>query len=162
MGKPDHVEHRTWRNLSGCDEMRLPGTALNTVADRAVLNTCIAFDAAGSLLHDRLKACTAFAECLEIMLPPLVAEFQHCAFNLGTDCKTFWICCRGFKGTCLNRSINEVCTLLGADLDKGCLPGLIADDTPITAGKICLAGNLHLAPAAVAPPAISLFFELID
>ncbi len=94
-------------------------------------------------------------------LAPLVAELVHCTFDLSADLDTLGVC--RFRGKFLgfDCSVEKFCTLLAADLDKGSLPGLVADDTPVPAGEVCLAGDLHLAPAAVAPAAVAGLFELI-
>ena len=116
--------------------------------DRAVLNTGIALDAPGGLFVDGLP--DVCPKSSEILLPPLVAELEHCTFDLSADLKTLGVCRFGQRGHRFYCTVNEVCTLVAADLDKGCLTGLVADDTPVTAGKVCLAGDFVLAPAAVA------------
>ena len=95
------------------------------------------------------------------MLSPLVTELEHCAFDLCPDLKTLGVCRFGRKDAILDSPIEEVCTLLAADFHKGCLAGAGPDNSPVTAGKVGLAGDFHLAAAAVAAPPIPCLFKLI-
>ena len=130
--------------------------------DRAVLNTGVALDAPGSLLHDLLQTVLAFAKCVKVVLAPLVAKLDHCTLDFAPDLKTLGVRCFGCKDTGFHRTAYEVCTLLAADFDEGCLTGLVADDTPVPAGKVCLAGDFILAAAAVGPASVACFFEFVD
>ena len=96
------------------------------------------------------------------MLAPLVAELQHCAFDFAPDLKTLGVRCFSCKDTGFHGTVYEVCTLLAADFNKGCLTGLVADNTPVPAGEVCLAGDLHLTAAAVGPAAVAGFFEFVN
>ena len=96
------------------------------------------------------------------MLAPLVAELEHRTLDFSADLKTLGVGCFGCEDSFLDCTVNEGCTLLGADLDKGCLSGTGSDDTPVPAGKVCLAGDLHLAAAAVRPAAVAGLFEFVD
>ena len=108
------------------------------------------------------KPVLALAKCFKVVLAPLVAKLDHCALDFAPDLKTLGVCCLGREDTGFDRTGQEVCTFLAADFNKGRLTGLVADDTPVTAGEVCLAGDLHLAAAAVGPAPVTGLFELVD
>jgi len=80
----------------------------------------------------------------EIFLSPLVAKLEHCPFDFAPDLKTLGVRRLCYKDTFCYCSAYKACTFVTTDFDKGCLAGLVADDTPVTAGEVCLAGILYL------------------
>jgi hypothetical protein len=98
---------------------------------------------------------------LEVLLAPLVAEFEHCVLDFAADSMPFSGAGSVWSAPAETAWFIIVCALLAADLDEGSLAGLVTDDAPVAAGKICLPGDLHLAATTVAASAIALFFELV-
>jgi len=96
------------------------------------------------------------------MCAPLVSELEHRILDLPADLNTLGICCLCCKDAIFDCTIDEVCPLLGTDLDKGCFSGLVADNPPVSAGKVCLAGDFHLTATAVGPASESFFFKFIN
>jgi len=96
------------------------------------------------------------------VLAPLVAKLEHCALDFPADLKTLGVGSFGCKDSGLDCAVDELGTLLGADLNESSFSGLLANDTPVSAGKVCLPGDLHLAAAAVAAPSVAGFFELVN
>ena len=85
----------------------------------------VALDAAGGLLTIFFEPFLALAERLEVMLAPLVAELEHCTFDFAADLETLGVCRFGGNDSFLDCPVKKVCTFLAADLDKGCLSGLV-------------------------------------
>src|SRR5512133_1184195 len=123
MREAPHMEHRVRGEFTG---LHHEGALLQLVGreetDRAVLDTGIAPDAPGGLLVDGLPH--AARESTEILPAPLVAELAHRAFTLPAALNTLRVGCFGCKDTGFHCTIEEICTLVRADLDKRCLAGL--------------------------------------
>ena len=161
MGEPDQVEHEVRGNFTRGDQVGFTCTALDTVADRTCLNTGVALDTLGGLLYDRLQAFPSLTEVGKVFCPPLVAKFQHCTLYLSTDLDPLGVGFFGLDDAGLLGLCQQVCTLLAAYFDEGRLPGLVADDSPVAAGKVCTAWDFQLAAAAVRPPAVALLLEFV-
>ena len=158
--KAAQVEHRVGRDETRADHLvwLLPLVS-NGDTDRTMVDARVTLHAPRGLPGNGLPE--GGCECIKVVLAPLVTELVHCILNLGADLDTLGVC--RFRGKFLgfDCSVEKFCTLLAADLDKGRLAGLVADDTPVPAGKIRLPGDLHLAAAAVRPAAVAGLFELI-
>ena len=162
VGKADHLEHEVRRNNSRANQVRLLRRTLDTVADRTVLNTAVAFDTLGGLLHDLVESLSTSSKFCELLLLVLLSHLDHDVLDLTADLKTLCLRCTGVNCACLLCCIKEHCTLVRADLNKGCLSGLLTDDTPVSAGEIALARNLGLTALAVLTAAVAFLFELLN
>ncbi len=121
----------------------------------------IALDAPRGLLHDRREPLRAFPSAPKSFARHLSPSLSMAPSTLPRISMPFGRRRFGRDHAGLHRSGKEVCTLLAADLDERGLPGLVADDAPVPAGEVCLPRDLHLAPAAVGPPAVALLLELV-
>ena len=162
VGKADHLEHEVRWNDPRANQVRLLRRTLDTVTDRTVLNTAVAFDTLGRLLHDLVESLSTSSEFRKLLLLVLLAHLDHDILDLAADLKTLCFRCTRVDCSCFLCCIKEHCTLLRTDLNKGCLPGLLSNDTPVSAGEITLARNLGLTALAILTAAIAFLFEFFN
>src|SRR5271157_3267213 len=146
VGEPDKLEHEIHRQYAWRDQVRFLRAALHTVTDRAVFNACIAFDTSRGFGNNFLQALSSFAEYFEIMLSPLVTKLEHRTFYFAPDFNTLRIRRFGSDPTLFHGTVQEISSLIAADLDKCGFSSLVADNPPVSASQICLPRDFHLAP----------------
>jgi len=146
--KPAQVEHRVSRDDTMADhQVWLLELVCTGNTDRAVIDACVTLHAAAGLLCNGLPE--DGSQGFEVVLAPFVAKLEHCILNLSADLDTLGVGCLGCKFLGIDSALDEFCTFLGADFNKGGLAGLLANNSPVPAGKVCLPGDLYLAAAAV-------------
>jgi len=161
VGQPDKVEHEAWWNVSRRHQVGFLRAAFHTIADRALLDALVAADTAGGFLYDVLQTLSAHTQFFEVLLAPLVAEFQHRVLGLLADLDTLLGSGFDFDYTSSDSPFQKGGALIAARFHKSRLTGFVADDSPIPAGEIGLPGDLQFAAAAVRSPPEALFLELV-